>query len=326
MSPKYLFFLTSYLFTAMLMTACSNENVPAPVTAEITGPTQTPVSDDAAVLSVSKNKVIVNTPEVDIDIKRDNVPYVDFPAPEISIPSVNSISPDISILLPEGVSFDELFENAGEVTSSSGNFSVSIAPDTITEIMPLSPPRPKTALKLYYKMSDYKYNGSALHGACTPMTMINCLNKFNNDGDCTLTETLDIASRLGLWTASGGMSAEGIFITTAALNELHNTGNSVALFAPKDCDELGEIIDRGLTAGVCVDSNMLWKGTGDGYADHMIAVLKTDRDKTGLLKGFEIIDSGMGMTYISADLYDECALGNKLGFAMIFGNSANPPY
>ena len=309
----------------------------------------------------SLNRVVVNTPSVNVNVKRDNVPYVEYPAPEISIPSINKISPDISVILPNGTSFEDLFESASKDGSAitmtpetslsedtapsenetpsvikdtpaaakvppSANFLVTISPDSLTDMKQSLPERPKTPLRLYYKMSDYTYNGNTLHGACTPMTMINCLNKFNDNGDCTLTETLDLAYRLNLWNPSDGMSAEGIFITTAALNELHSTANSAALFGPKDCDELGDIIDKGLTAGVCVDSSMLWKGVRDGYADHMIAVLETDRDSSGILRGFEIIDSGMGVTYVSADRYDECALGNKLGFVMVFGNPKNPPY
>ena len=305
-------------------------------------------------LKISHNKVYVSSPSVDVNVKRDNVPEVDFPAPEISVPSVNSVSPDFSVLLPEGITFEDLFENAEKNDTSitmdtdpvpdeikdeihigekkeketpSANLIVTISRDSLSGMLPSkAQDSHNTPLTLYYRMSDYTYNGQALHGACTPMTMINCLNKFNNDGACTLNETLDLASRLNLWSAQDGMSAEGIFITTAALNELHSTANSAALSGPKDCDELGDIIDKGHTAGVCVDSSMLWKKEPDGYADHMIAILETDRDANGVLKGFHIIDNGMGKTWISADLYDECALGNKLGFCMIFGNPDNPPY
>ncbi len=285
---------------------------------------------------VSRNRVYVSTPSVDVNVKRDNVPDVDFPAPEISVPSVNSVSPDFSVLLPEGITFEELFRKAEEdeqpITMGaqeplSANLIITVSGDSIAEMKKTSsPPAPKTPLTLYYKMSDYTYNSRTLHGACTPMTMINCLNSFNNDGCCTLEETLDLASKLGLWSPKDGMSAEGIFITTAALNELHMTANSAALQGPTDCDELGDIIDRGHTAGVCVDSSMLWKKVPDGYADHMIAILSTDRDANGVLKGFRIIDNGMGKTWISADLYDQCALNCKLGFCMIFGNPDNPPY
>ncbi|MBR1876874.1 MAG: hypothetical protein IJ805_07190, partial [Lachnospiraceae bacterium] len=74
MSPKCLFFLTSYVFTALVMTGCSNGKAPDTVTAEITVPDKTPVSDIAAGFSVSKSGVIVSTPEVDLDIKWDNIP------------------------------------------------------------------------------------------------------------------------------------------------------------------------------------------------------------------------------------------------------------
>lgn len=264
--------------------------------------------------------------------------------PSVLVPSVNVIPPDIRVSTPGGETFAQLFENvenegisitldesAKDDTVSSGtsvsadtNLQISISEDRLRD-MKVSV-RPDTPLTLYYKMSSYTYKGRTLHGACTPMTMINCLNSFNNNGECSLTETLDLASMLGIWSPQDGMSAEGVFISIAALNDLHQTANCAALFGPKDCDELGDIIDSGLTAGVCVDSSMLWKGKKDGYADHMIAVLGTDRDIYGTLKGFDIIDSGMGMTYISADLYDECALGNKLGFVMVFGNPENPPY
>ena len=333
-----------------------------------TGPDQTPdIPLVRGSVRVSSNRVYVSSPSVDVDLKRDNVPEVDFPAPEISVPSVNSVSPDIKVCLPEGLSFEELFERAakedraitmdspdtgaleeeaapgvlreeivipekgsGEKASStapSANFVVTISGDSLSDLKkdPVSSGH-DTPLTLYYKMSDYTYGGRTLHGACTPMTMINCLNKFNDNGACTLNETLDLASRLGLWTPDEGMSAEGIFITTAALNELHGTGNSAALSGPIDCDELGDIIDSGHTAGVCVDSSMLWKRIPDGYADHMIAVLETDRRPDGLLRGFKIIDNGMGKSYISADLYDECALNCKLGFCMVFGNPQNPPW
>ena len=325
---------------------------------------------------VSSNRVYVSSPSVDVDVKRDNVPEVDFPAPNISVPSVNSVSPDFKVYLPEGISFDEMFEKAaredrtitmdstdtgdpeeedlpevlreeivipGKDTFSAdsgasedkkepsgipaASFVVTISGDSLSDLKrdPASAGH-DSPLTLYYKMSDYTYKGSVLHGACTPMTMINCLNSFNGNGECTLNETLDLASRLGLWTPADGMSAEGIFITTAALNELHGTGNCAALSGPTDCDELGDIIDNGHTAGVCVDSSMLWKGVSDGYADHMIAVLETDRRPDGLLRGFKIIDNGMGKNYISADLYDECALNCRLGFCMVFGNPQNPPW
>ena len=321
------------------LSGCSADRNPAPEV--IHGSFSAGISSGYA---VSDNKVIVTTPKIDIDLSRDNVPVPDFEKPAISIPSVNTISPDILIKTPQGETFDELFESmekdgisitldesaktdktaAGSVSSADANLTISISSDRIKDMK--VPQRQETPLTLYYRMSSYSYLGVPLHGACTPMTMINCLNSFNNDGDCTLTETLDLASRLGIWSPVDGMSAEGIFISVAALNDLHGTANCAALFGPKDCDELGDIIDKGLTAGVCVDSSMLWKGAKDGYADHMIAILKTDRDKYGTLKGFEIIDSGMGLTYISADLYDECALGNKLGFVMVFGNPENPPY
>lgn len=317
--------------------SASGEEAPAVIHDSIT-------SEVSSGYLISDNRVIVNTPKIDIDISRDSVPVPDFEKPMISVPSVNTVSPDIHITTPGGQTFAELFESmenegisitldgsaktdmspAVSEAAADTNLTISISSDRLKD-MKISQ-KQDTPLTLYYRMSSYSYRGVPLHGACTPMTMINCLNSFNDNGGCTLTETLDLTSSLGIWSAEDGMSAEGIFISVAALNDLHGTANCAALFGPKDCDELGDIIDRGLTAGVCVDSSMLWKGTGDGYADHMIAVLDTDRDTDGTLKGFEIIDSGMGLTYISADLYDECALGSKLGFAMIFGNPENPPY
>lgn len=284
---------------------------------------------------ISDNRVLVTTPDIDVNISRDSVPSADFEKTVISVPSINTVSPDFSVYIPKGASFDELFNNVENegvsitldepaTVSSDANLRISISGDTIKDMKTAQ--RPDTPLTLYYRMSSYNYQGKPLHGACTPMTAINCLNRFNDNGECTLSETLDLAYRLGIWTPEDGMSAEGIFITVAALNELHETANTCALFGPKDCDELGDIIDKGLTAGVCIDSSMLWRGTKDGYADHMIAVLGTKRDIYGTLEGFEIIDNGMGLKYISADLYDECALGNKLGFVMVFGNPENPPY
>ncbi len=324
------------------LTGCGQKDLLSKTVLPAEGPGKTVSSG----YKISDNKVYVTTPKIDIDISRDYVPVSDFPKPSIAIPSVNSVSPDFSVLLPKGTSFEELFEDVEkkgvsitmndqsrdvsqnsskeEADADKANLHISISSDTIEDMR--VPERPKTKLTLYYKMSDYTYHGVPLHGACTPMTAINCLNKFNDNGDCTLNETLALTSRLGIWNPSDGMSAEGIFITVAALNELHQSANSAALFGPKDCDELGDIIDRGLTAGVCLDSSMLWTGQKDGYADHMVAILGTDRDENGTLRGFNIIDSGMGLTYVSADLYDESALGNKLGFVMIFGNPENPPY
>ncbi len=327
------------IIPCMLLSGCmfGTDDVPDMITDSI--PTQSVSSG----YIISDNRVLVTAPDIDINVSRDYIPVVDPDMPMISVPSVNTVSPDFSVYIPKGATFAELFddvetegvsitlgdnsdnENGDSTTASqNANLTISISGDSIKDMK--TEQKSDTPLTLYYKMSSYTYQGAPLHGACTPMTTINCLNRFNDNGECSLTETLDLAYRLGIWTPQEGMSAEGIFITVAALNDLHHTANTAALFGPKDCDELGDIIDKGLTAGVCVDSSMLWRGTKDGYADHMIAILGTDRDIYGTLKGFDMIDSGMGLTYISADLYDECALGSKLGFVMVFGNPENPPY
>ncbi len=99
----------------------------------------------------------------------------------ISIPSANSVSPDFSVLLPEGITFEELFEKAEKTDSAitmdtdpvpdeikdeihigrtpeketpSANLIVTISRDSLSEMIKARPEDTrKTPLTLYYRLS-----------------------------------------------------------------------------------------------------------------------------------------------------------------------------
>lgn len=214
------------------------------------------------------------------------------------------------------------------------------APQEITDEIPGIPPREfddfeQSVLQgrpdFYETGSFYEQgiNEYGFEGTCGPTSQANALNALLGTNEFTENKVLSVAVDNNLCSVDsspencGGTTTEQFMDLYDKMNEqlggkitteLHEYENAL------DVDAVAARLDEGCVLNVAVDASALWDQPrdyvnamgipcDDFYSDHWITVTGVQRDESGNIQGFDIIDSGGGVNYVSADKYHEICFG-----------------
>ena len=172
-------------------------------------------------------------------------------------------------------------------------------------------------------------NEFGYEGTCGPTSQANALNQLFDTNDYTENKILKIAVDNNLCSMDsspencGGTTTEQFMELYDKINEQLDGKISTQLFEYDDALDVNDVaskLDEGCVINVAVDASALWDQPrdyvnsmgipcDDFYSDHWITVTGVHRDECGNVQGFNIIDSGGGVDYVSADKYHEMCFG-----------------
>ena len=172
-------------------------------------------------------------------------------------------------------------------------------------------------------------NEFGYEGTCGPTSQANALNKLFGTNEFTENKVLSVAIDNNLCSIDsspencGGTTADQFMDLYDKMNEQIGGKIETQLYEYEnalDVNDVASKLDEGCVLNVAVDANALWDQPrdyvnsmgipcDDFYSDHWITVTGVQRDELGNVKGFDIIDSGGGVDYVSADKYHEMCFG-----------------
>lgn len=172
-------------------------------------------------------------------------------------------------------------------------------------------------------------NEFGYQGTCGPTSQANALNKLFDTNEFTENKVLNVAVDNNLCSMDsspencGGTTTEQFMELYDKMNEQMDGKIDTQLFEydnALDVNNVASKLDEGCVLNVAVDANALWDQPrdyvnsmgipcDDFYSDHWITVTGVQRDELGNVQGFDIIDSGGGVDYVSADKYHEMCFG-----------------
>ena len=172
-------------------------------------------------------------------------------------------------------------------------------------------------------------NEFGYQGTCGPTSQANALNKLFDTNEFTENKVLNVAVDNNLCNMDsspencGGTTTEQFMELYGKMNEQMDGEIDTQLFEydnALDVNDVASKLDEGCVLNVAVDANALWDQPrdyvnsmgipcDDFYSDHWITVTGVQRDELGNVQGFDIIDSGGGVDYVSADKYHEMCFG-----------------
>ena len=172
-------------------------------------------------------------------------------------------------------------------------------------------------------------NEFGYQGTCGPTSQANALNKLFDTNEFTENKVLNVAVDNNLCSMDsspencGGTTTEQFMELYDKMNEQMDGKIDTQLFEydnALDVNDVASKLDEGCVLNVAVDANALWDQPrdyvnsmgipcDDFYSDHWITVTGVQRDELGNVQGFDIIDSGGGVDYVSADKYHEMCFG-----------------
>lgn len=172
-------------------------------------------------------------------------------------------------------------------------------------------------------------NEFGYQGTCGPTSQANALNKLFDTNEFTENKVLNVAVDNNLCSMDsspencGGTTTEQFMELYGKMNEQMDGKIDTQLFEydnALDVNDVASKLDEGCVLNVAVDANALWNQPrdyvnsmgipcDDFYSDHWITVTGVQRDELGNVQGFDIIDSGGGVDYVSADKYHEMCFG-----------------
>lgn len=172
-------------------------------------------------------------------------------------------------------------------------------------------------------------NEFGYQGTCGPTSQANALNKLFDTNEFTENKVLNVAVDNNLCSMDsspencGGTTTEQFMELYDKMNEQMDGKIDTQLFEydnALDVNDVANKLDEGCVLNVAVDANALWDQPrdyvnsmgipcDDFYSDHWITVTGVQRDELGNVQGFDIIDSGGGVDYVSADKYHEMCFG-----------------
>ena len=127
----------------------------------------------------------------------------------------------------------------------------------------------------------------------------------------------------GALDSCGGTSTEQFMELYDKMNEQLGDKFNTELFEYDnvlDANQVAERLENGDVINVAVDACALWDQPrdytnafgvrqDDFYSDHWITVMGVERMEDGGIRGFDIIDSGGGESYVSLDKYNDMCFG-----------------
>ena len=162
-------------------------------------------------------------------------------------------------------------------------------------------------------------------GTCGETSMANTMNRVLGTNEFTENDVLHVAVQEGLCDTTSMSDSGGT--TTSQFMELYERMNEQCggqldvQLTEKDnvlsMEQAAQKLEEGCTLNVAVDANTLWDlrdpmGTPDFESkatDHWITVTGVQRGPDGDITGFDIIDSGGGVSYVDADKYQAMCYG-----------------
>ena len=175
----------------------------------------------------------------------------------------------------------------------------------------------------FYEQGNNEYG---FEGTCGETTQANTLNSLLGTNEITENDVLSVAIDKNLCEVdnldpanSGGTSTEQFMDLYNEMNHQSGDKLDVELFDYEDAlslDDMASRLENGSVLNIAVDSNELWDLPTDitdtaHYTDHWISVTGVDRDVTGNISGFKIIDSGGGEKYLDVDKFERCYYGSS---------------
>lgn len=172
-------------------------------------------------------------------------------------------------------------------------------------------------------------NEFGYEGTCGPTSQANALNELLGSNNLTENKILEIARDNHLCCMEGepgelgGTSTEQFMELYDKVNEQLGDKFDTELFEYGNAlgaEQVAERLESGDVVNVAVDACSLWNQPreyvnemgvrqDDFNSDHWITVTGVNRGDGGDIKGFEIIDSGGGESYVSLDKYNEMCFG-----------------
>ena len=162
-------------------------------------------------------------------------------------------------------------------------------------------------------------------GTCGETSMANTMNRVLGTNEFTENDVLHVAVQEGLCDTTSMSDSGGT--TTSQFMELYERMNEQCggqldvQLTEKDnvlsMEQAAQKLEEGCTLNVAVDANTLWDlrdpmGAPDFESkatDHWITVTGVQRGPDGDITGFDIIDSGGGVSYVDADKYQAMCYG-----------------
>ena len=172
-------------------------------------------------------------------------------------------------------------------------------------------------------------NDLGYEGTCGPTSQANAINTLLGTNEMTENKVLHIAVDNNLCevgeispTDNGGTSTDQFMELYDKVNEQIGDKLDIECFEYDNSlsvEQMAERLDEGAVLNVAVDSQTLWgenyhiPGTlgEDVYTDHWITVTGVNRNDVGDISSFNIIDSGGGVSEVSAETYDRMCFGES---------------
>ena len=172
-------------------------------------------------------------------------------------------------------------------------------------------------------------NDLGYEGTCGPTSQANAINTLLGTNEMTENKVLHIAVDNNLCEVGEIRPADNGGTSTDQFMELYNKVNEqigdkldIECFEYDNSlsvEQMAEKLDEGAVLNVAVDSQTLWgenyhiPGTlgEDVYTDHWITVTGVNRNDVGDISSFNIIDSGGGVSEVSAETYDRMCFGES---------------
>ncbi len=172
-------------------------------------------------------------------------------------------------------------------------------------------------------------NEFGYQGTCGPTSQANALNKLFDTNEFTENKVLNVAVDNNLCNMDsspencGGTTTEQFMELYDRMNDQLDGKIDAQLFEYDNALGVNDVaakLDEGCVLNVAVDADALWDRPreyvnsmgipcDDFYSDHWITVTGVQRDELGNVQGFDIIDSGGGVDYVSADKYHDICFG-----------------
>ena len=172
-------------------------------------------------------------------------------------------------------------------------------------------------------------NDLGYEGTCGPTSQANAINTLLGTNEMTENKVLHIAVDNNLCEVGEIRPADNGGTSTDQFMELYNKVNEqigdkldIECFEYDNSlsvEQMAEKLDEGAVLNIAVDSQTLWgenyhiPGTlgEDVYTDHWITVTGVNRNDVGDISSFNIIDSGGGVSEVSAETYDRMCFGES---------------
>ena len=250
--------------------------------------------------------------------------------PSYDIDSIESSSLSVDAVI-ENFDSEQGFNDTYEVPGSLNSFE-GIDSDTFVreyddfeqKVLSENPDFYETGQFYRQGVNDLGYEGT-----CGPTSQANAINTLLGTNEMTENKVLHIAVDNNLCEVgeispadNGGTSTDQFMELYDKINEQIGDKLDIECFEYDNSlsvEQMAERLDEGAVLNVAVDSQTLWgenyhiPGTlgEDVYTDHWITVTGVNRNDVGDISSFNIIDSGGGVSEVSAETYDRMCFGES---------------